>query len=122
MSNIQIYANDQKLVVTSNPVIAAQGVEESKVTFALSDEWDGYGTVAVFFREDDPENMYTVALDENGGAVIPWEIMTEDGAILIGLCGSSGTSRRTSNLVKYVIEAGVYTDGQQSVTPTASDE
>lgn len=118
MSTIRITVNDQDLVCTDRPVIASQGVEEDSVAFLFSSEWDGMGKVATFFNIADKDAVYTSVVNSEGEAVVPWEVTQKDGAFYIGVYGVSGDTIYTSNLLRYTLEKGIYTAGQQSEPPT----
>lgn len=118
MSIIRITVNDQDLVCTSKPVIASQGVEEDAVAFLFSSEWDGMGKVATFFNIANKDEVYTSVVDADGEAVVPWEVTQTEGAFYIGVYGVSGDTIYTSNLLRYTLEKGIYTVGQESEPPT----
>ena len=118
MSVIKITVNDQDLVCTEKPVIASQGVQEDQVEFTFSEQWDNLGKVAVFFNVADKDQVYTAIIDADGKAVVPWEVTQEDGAFYIGAYGTSDDVIYTSNLLRYTLEKGIYTIGQESEPPT----
>lgn len=121
MSIIKITVNDQDLVVTQKPVIASEGIEEDVVKFTFSSEWTNMGKTAVFFNASDKDTIYTAAVDANGEAVVPWEATQKDGAFYIGVYGTiTGGTVLTSNLIRYNLEKGIYTEGSQSEPPTPS--
>ena len=121
MSIIKITVNDQDLVVTQKPVIASEGIEEDVVKFSFSSEWTNMGKTAVFFNASDKDTIYTAAVDANGEAVVPWEATQKDGAFYIGVYGTiTGGTVLTSNLIRYNLEKGIYTEGSQSEPPTPS--
>lgn len=117
MTIINVMVDDQRLEFSSMPVVASEGVKETYVKFALSSDWSGFGAVALFYRDDDPESVYESALDGTGLAEVPYEITAAPGWIRIGLAGSNGTAIHTSEILKYKVVKGLYTSGQGSEPP-----
>ena len=120
MSIIRLTVDGQRLIQQESPVIASQGVLEDSVVFDFSSEWDGYGKVALFWREEDEEreDIYQVFVDENNAAVVPWEVTQADGNIFITVFGTQDTSVITAEILRYKIVEGLYSEGQGSEPPT----
>ena len=118
MTNILITVDDQDLVCTGRPIVASQGVNEDSVVFTFSSHWDGFGKTAYFFKQKDKDTVYVSAVDAGGAALVPWEVMDEDGVIYIGVYGVKDDVIRTSDMLRYEIRAGLYTVGEQSQPPT----
>ena len=120
MSVIRLTVDGQKLIPVEKPLIASQGVVEDSVVFDFSDEWDGYGKVALFWRAEDEarEDIYQVMVDENSTALVPWEVTQTDGEICITVFGTKDTSVITAEIIKYKVVEGLYSEGQGSEPPT----
>lgn len=120
MSIIRLTVDGQRLIQQESPVIASQGVLEDSVVFDFSSEWDGYGKVALFWREEDEEreDIYQVFVDENNAAVVPWEVTQTDGNIFITVFGTQDTSVITAEILRYKIVEGLFTEGSGSEPPT----
>ena len=121
MSIISINVTDQALTITNAPMISAGDIKTDHVKFSFDSHWTGYGKTAVFYRDDDKENIKEVALDVNNQAVIPHEITQEDGKIWIGVVGvKSNGQTLTSEVIWYEIVDGVYTGAMASRSAEAS--
>lgn len=121
MSIITIDVIDQALMITNAPMISAGDIKTDHVKFTFDSVWTGYGKTAVFYRDDNKENIYEVALDQNNEAVIPHEVTAEDGKIWIGVVGvKSNGQTLTSEVIWYEIVDGVYTRAMSSRSAEAS--
>lgn len=120
MSIIRLTVDGQRLIQQESPVIASQGILEDSVVFDFSSEWDGYGKVALFWREEDEEreDIYQVIVDENNAAVVPWEVTQADGTICITVFGTKDNSVLTAEILHYKIVEGLFTEGSGSEPPT----
>lgn len=108
MSYIKVRVDEQKLYITDSPTIAAQGVNENSVLFSFSSDWTGYGKVAHFYRDEDPETVYQSVVDASGAAPIPYEITSAAGKICLGVAGVKNDVVKTSEVLKYRIVNGLY--------------
>lgn len=118
MSVIKITVDDQNLHITDSPKIAAQGVNENQVEFTFSADWDGFGKIALFYREEDEDTVYESAIDEDGKALVPHEVTDQRGKICIGVAGVKDDVIHTSEILKYKVVNGLYTAGESSQPPT----
>ena len=98
---------DQRLVVTTAPVIASGGRNENEIIFTFCPLWSDFAKVATFYRDE--EHIYS-ALIENNRCVIPWEVLAEDGEFFFSVFGVSGDITRTSEVVKYKVIKGAITE------------
>lgn len=115
MSVVKIYTNDQELALVSAPLIASQDVNEDYLEIEFDESWTGYGTVALFYADGHEDEVYTTVV--NGGrALIPHEVLTDHGKIHLGLCGSKGSSVKTSEVLEYEIVRGL-ASGTESAPP-----
>lgn len=117
MSTIQIKCVDQTLTLTNTPIIASGGTAEDYVQFDFCPLWDGYIRTAVFWRT--PTEARTVILDSEDKALIPPEILTTEGVIYIGAFGTNGTTRRTSEVVRYKVVQGAVSEDTEVPDPSA---
>lgn len=118
MSIIKVTVDDQALYVTESPVVAAQGVNENYFQFTLSEDWTGFGVVALFWKEGNETDVYESVVDGTGKALVPHEVTDSQGRICVGLAGTKGNIIHTSEVLKYKIVKGKYTAGQSSEPPT----
>lgn len=115
MSTINISVIDQSLQLNNNPIIASGGVNEDSVKFNFDSTWNGLTKKATFYKN--PQNVYTVNLDGNNEAIIPYQVLETEGTIFIGVFGTSGSTVKTSEICSYTIVKGSSTD----VEPQESD-
>lgn len=120
MSVIKIKAVDQTLTITSAPMISAGDINTDYVIFSFDSSWNNYGKTAVFYRDDFPEDIYESAIDAQGKAVVPREIMETNGKIWIGVIGVNGSDVITSEVIWYEIVDGIYSASLDSQSAEAS--
>lgn len=122
MSVIKVRCEDQRLLVTQSPVIASGDVNTDRVYFDFSEEWNNFTKIAVFFR-DKGVTYYHDLLDENVEAVIPKEVLQDEGYFYFGVTGvnkDDDTQLLTSQIIKYRVVKGAVTDAVKppEITPT----
>ena len=114
---IRMQCVDQTLHIISKPTLASGGINEDIIKFSFCDLWEGFAKVAIFYT--DPELPYFQPLDENDSCIIPWEVLTKDGVLYIGVFGEGADGTlRTSKLVSYKIAKGAITEGLNPSDPT----
>lgn len=118
MSVIKITVNDQALYVTDKPVIASQGVNENYIQCTFSPDWADFGVIALFYKEDNETEVYESVVSGDGKALIPYEVTQTPGRICIGLAGVKNDIVHTSEILKYKIVKGLYTEGEHSEPPS----
>lgn len=95
---------DQHLTLANLPLIASGGVDEVKIRFEFCNLWDGCGKTAVFYR--DPEEVYHIPIAE-GLAVVPHEVLAEEGYFYLGVMGSADNIRTTEVVRVYVAQGAI---------------
>lgn len=120
MSVIKIKVVDQTLTITSAPMISAGDINTDYIIFSFDSSWNNYGKTAVFYRDDFPEDIYESAIDTQGKAVVPREIMRTDGKVWIGVIGVNRNDVITSEVIWYEIVDGVYSASLDSQSAEAS--
>lgn len=117
LTTIKMHCIDQTLQISSKPTIASGGKDEVKIEFTFCELWSGFFKVAVFYR--DKGKPYFMPLDEAGTCIVPWEVLTTDGALTIGVFGVDAHNvLRTSATVSYKIAEGALTDEVAPQDPT----
>lgn len=114
---IHVQVQDQKLVLLSGPVVASGGVNGTAVEFDLSPEWDDMVITAAFQREDNG-TVYHAATDAYRRAVVPQEVLKEDGYMLFGIFGVLDNEVRTSEVMRYRVKRGAITEDDAPSSPT----
>lgn len=118
MSDILVTVDGQNLHITQAPKIAAQGVKENYLVLTFDSSWNGFGKVALFYRAEDEDTVYSSAVDGYGKALVPHEVTDQDGKICFGICGVKNDVVYTTEILKYKIVKGKYTAGQETDPPT----
>lgn len=107
---------DQRLILSSMPLIASGGMEEDVAEFSFCPLWDGFAKTAIFYR-DETEKYYAIVDSENK-CVIPWEVLQSDGKLYFGVYGVKGGVRRTSEILVYNIKRGAFDEKLKPSEPT----
>lgn len=117
VTTIRMYCIDQTLQIVSKPTIASGGKDENVIEFSFCELWNGFFKVAVFYR--DKERPFFVPIGEDNTCIIPWEVLTSDGVLNIGVFGENASGiLRTSDTVRYKVVAGALTDEASPYDPT----
>lgn len=114
MTLIKALLQDQVLTLVETPVIAAGGVEEDVVRFdfGIDAAWEGYTKKAVFYRDE--SDVYHVDIGSDNTAIIPWEVLQQEGFMFLGVFGTKGSEIKTSTVARYRVENGAITIGSES--------
>lgn len=115
MTTIKVSCIDQRLILTSGPVIASGGRNEDAVEFNFSPLWDGFDKTATFYRSR--EKAYHVPITDNQ-CVIPHEVLADEGQICFGVFGVKGDVTRTTEIMKYRVLEGALTTDTNPSDPT----
>lgn len=116
MTQISMKVTDQEVSLTTEPLVASGGVSEDEVVFTFDSSWDSYSVkTAVFYNDEN--NVYHVVLSSNK-ATIPHEVTADKSYLYIGVFGQSGSSIKTSAIVKYKIEDGAITTATAVTNPS----
>lgn len=116
MTLIKALLQDQVLTLVETPVIASGGVEEDVVSFDFGvAAWDGYIKKAVFYRDE--SDVYHVDIGSDNTAVIPWEVLRQEGFMFLGVFGTKGSEIKTSTVARYRVENGAITTASE-LNPT----
>lgn len=114
---IKVNCIDQQLFLSVPPLIASGGVNEDEIEFSFCPLWDGFVKTVIFYR--DKNTVYHVLLS-NDKAVIPKEVLEDEGTLYFGVFGVSGNITRTSEIQRYKVKQGAITTGSTPPTPTPS--
>lgn len=114
-TSVKVNCIDQRLLVSSGPVIASGGHNEDEIIFSFCPLWDGYEKIATFYRDKD--HVYH-AIIESDKCVIPWEVLTDAGEFYFGVFGVKNDVQRTSHVVKYKVAEGAISEDTAPSDPT----
>lgn len=116
MTTIKVILNDQDITIVQNPLLASGDLESVILHADFSPEWDGYAKTAVFYQNE--KNVFHAVLNGNGECVIPWEAMKAEGFLFFGIFGAKDDTRKTSEVVRYRIRKGAWSEETAVHDPT----
>lgn len=115
---IKLKTLDQRLTFVQQPILASGDVGTVRVEYALDGFWSGYAASGTFYTLAHPEKVYEQPLS-GGSCKIPWEVLTEEGVLFIGLRGVDGAGQeKTAAPVRYRIEKGSPKGGNTTAAPS----
>lgn len=114
---IKAKITDQTLEFTLKPMVASGGVNEDVIEFEFDALWDGFDTVAVFYRSK--RNVFHKKIIDNR-CTVPSEVLRTQGICYVGVMGVKDNVTRTTNVLRYEIEHGAITVGVEPPEPTPS--
>jgi hypothetical protein len=115
-TTIKVTCLDQRLVISSGPVIASGGLNENKIVFDFCPLWREFVKTAVFYRNED--QVYYAVLESDDTCLIPWEVTSSEGDMYFGVFGVKEGITRTSETLRYKITAGAITEDIKPSDPT----
>lgn len=86
----------QKLRPETKPFLASGTLNYPEIKFEFDEEWTGFSKTATFSISN--SDLYYMEVS-NDSCMIPAEVMVADEIISIGLYGTKGTTRITTNIV-----------------------
>ncbi len=114
---IKAKITDQTLEFTLKPMVASGGVNEDVIEFEFDELWDGFDTVAVFYRSK-REVFHKKIVDNR--CTVPSEVLRAQGVFYVGVMGVKDNVTRTTNVLRYELEHGAITVGVEPPEPTPS--
>lgn len=114
---IKAKITDQTLEFTLKPMVASGGVNEDVIEFEFDKLWDGFDTVAVFYRSKRDVFHKKIV---NNRCTVPSEVLKAEGIFYVGVMGVKDSVTRTTNVLRYEIEHGAITAGVEPPEPTPS--
>lgn len=114
---IKAKITDQTLEFTLKPMVASGGVNEDVIEFEFDKLWDGFDTVAVFYRSK--RDVFHKKIIDNR-CTVPSEVLRAQGVFYVGVMGVKNNVTRTTNVLRYELEHGAITVGVEPPEPTPS--
>lgn len=114
---IKAKVTDQTLEFTLKPMVASGGVNEDVIEFEFDELWDGFDTVAVFYRSK--REVFHKKIVGNR-CTVPSEVLRAQGVFYVGVMGVKNNITRTTNVLGYELEHGAITVGVEPPEPTPS--
>lgn len=107
----------QSIQMTNLPLIAS-GIEGALgIACDFSEEWGGYGKIAVFYRNE--AEVYHVPL-VNDLATVPHEVLAAEGFFYFGIMGTAENTRTTEVLRVNVVKGAITAATAEPAAPTQS--
>ena len=107
MSRIIITTDDQNLSFTNMPDIYSGDVNYDEVEFVFDETWNSMSRTAVFYTKNTLDNPVGVLLASDNIAKIPYELISNDTKLYIGVYGLLDDNIvKTSQVLVYKIEKG----------------
>ena len=107
---------ERELRLTSIHMMPSGSRNHLRIRVTFDAEWDGTTKTLVAYR--DLSKPYHVPLGLDGMALIPHEVLAEQGVAYLGVFGVAGDQRITSTIVRYGVNEGAVTEGLQPSDPT----
>ena len=107
---------ERELRLTSIPMMPSGSRNHLRIRITFDAEWEGTTKTLVAYR--DLSKPYHVPLGLDGMALIPHEVLAEQGVVYLGVFGVAGDQRVTSTIVRYGVNEGALTEGLQPSDPT----
>ena len=115
-TQISVQVEDQTIVMNNVPKLASGGSNEVQICAVFDEIWEGFEKTAVFYRKMGA--VYHVALDENGCAVVPCEVMKNKGVFYFGFFGEKAEDTvRTTEVVAIEVVQGVKVEKEAADEP-----
>lgn len=107
---------ERELRLTSITMMPSGSRNYLQIRVTFDEEWDWTTKTLVAYR--DLAHPYHVPLGLDGTALIPHEVLAEQGVVYLGVFGVAGDQRITSTIVRYGVNEGAITEGLQPSDPT----
>ena len=107
---------ERELRLTSITMMPSGSRNHLRIRITFDAEWDGTTKTLVAYR--DLSKPYHAPLGLDGTALIPHEVLAEQGVAYLGVFGIAGDQRITSTIVRYGVNEGSLTEGLQPSDPT----
>ena len=109
---------DQAVQLSTLPLLASGSVGVVQIECRFCEKWDGYAKAGVFYRSE--ENVYHVPFD--GDAVtVPTEALADPSGFYFGIMGVSGSTTRTTEVLRVVVVQGAITTANATPEEPAPD-
>ena len=118
MTIIKLSVNGQRIDITQRPVVASGDRNCVLVHADFDAEWSGYIKTAIFYQDD--RHVYHSLIDDNNECVIPWEVLSEEGTMYLGILGVREDARKTTEVVRYIVKKGAWSPDFAVSDPTPS--
>ena len=105
---ISFNVNGQKLIPAGDIFMASGTLNYPELTFSFDDDWIGFSKVATFKTSN--SDIYYISISDNR-CIIPSEVMIDNEMITIGVYGTKGNVRITTNVINILCHRSGYGKG-----------
>lgn len=117
MSLIKVECIDQTLKIVNSPLISSGNVLTDIIEFSFCPMWSDYIKTSVFYRDE--SEVYHVLVDKDTNqAIVPREVLLNEGYFYFGVFGIKDEKIRTSQVLRYRVVKGAILDGKVPDDPT----
>lgn len=120
MNTLYLCCENNRILVGKETDLYSGSLNFDQISVSFGTDWADFKKTAVFYAC--PESVYNVEIDNDGLAVIPYEVLTVDGYLHIGIYGEKTEDtlsiRRTTSILRIRIRAGSFIGG---LTPSGKD-
>ena len=106
----------QKLSPSGSIFMAAGTLNYPEIIFSFDDEWTGFSKIATFCNSN--SELYRISIKDDR-CVIPAEVMVDNETVSIGVYGTKGNVRITTNIFEIRCHKSGYGDGINPSEQTA---
>lgn len=125
MSIVNLKCSNHDLTLGSTPILASGSQNVDTISVEFDESWDAYGVKeAIFWKATAPNVAYRQIFENYAStAVIPANVLNEEGNIIFCLRGVNGDDIITTTVVTLDVVEGVAVEGiDPSVDPSVYDE
>lgn len=115
MNVISLRVSKNTLTILNTAPITTKNSKYLYAQFSFDMDWVNMQKTAIFYQK--PNNVKQVLLTNNG-CLIPWEALELVGNLYIGIYGTQGTSRITTNVVSIMCQEGSFRKGTPPREPS----
>lgn len=117
MTTISAITQDQKLIPTDTPTVAAGDKKTVQLSVDFDSAWNGLTKSAVFFTSTNNKTYEVIMLGNT--CIVPMEVLVDKCHLFMGVRGIDNSGAvKTSTLIKYKIESGTPVGNASPVEPT----
>ena len=117
MNIISLKVSKNTLTILNKEPITTKNSKYLYAQFSFDMDWANKVKTAIFYQR--PNDVKQVILTNNG-CLIPWEALELPGNLYIGVYGTQGTTRITTNVVSIMCQEGSFRKGTPPREPTKS--
>lgn len=120
MVTLEFEVEGKSLRLTSQQILTSGSTNVDEVRFVFDASWDDFSVkTAIFYRN---KAKCYVRILENGGCIVPSEVLESSGYLFIGVRGTNEDKNVNSEVVKYKVEEGALENAPDDPTKDVYDQ